>query len=355
MKAVVNARQSVLDRGLSWAGRDLEPPPFAPPARRAHGPRRLCPGGAAERGRRHGGLMGRREAWQPSLGPDPLHRSAFSPGSTRLARVRPVSLERTHSRAMTTPPIPASPRIRSPVLLRRLFDPRAHRSLAVLVLTLCVLLGGSPTPDSVAAAAEGRAEAASLAPAASGRPGSAPAPAPPPSSAPAWSSPPGAVPVPTSRSVSAWVWPLEPPVVVRGFTPPATPWGPGHRGVDLLGAVGSPVLAAGDGVVTFAGQVAGREVITVAHAVPTGVSARSEPNVPWHVWTTYEPVRPRVRVGDRVHAGRPIGVLVATMSHCPPRACLHWGARTGDGRYVDPRDLLTGRPRLLPLGRRPRW
>ncbi|MDB4971612.1 MAG: hypothetical protein JWN44_7301, partial [Myxococcales bacterium] len=31
------------------------------------------------------------------------------------------------------------------------------------------------------------------------------------------------------------------------------PYGPGHRGADLAGAVGQPVLAADDGVVVFAG------------------------------------------------------------------------------------------------------
>ena len=38
------------------------------------------------------------------------------------------------------------------------------------------------------------------------------------------------------------VWPLRPePAVVRGFDPPAPPYGPGHRGVDLLGEPGQPV------------------------------------------------------------------------------------------------------------------
>src|SRR3954471_12809427 len=32
------------------------------------------------------------------------------------------------------------------------------------------------------------------------------------------------------------VWPLQPePAVVHGFDPPDSPYGPGHRGVDLLG------------------------------------------------------------------------------------------------------------------------
>src|SRR5437763_11992452 len=46
-------------------------------------------------------------------------------------------------------------------------------------------------------------------------------------------------------SAQTWCWPLPPPHhVVRGFDPPIQPWLAGHRGVDLAGAPGAPVLAA---------------------------------------------------------------------------------------------------------------
>lgn len=58
-------------------------------------------------------------------------------------------------------------------------------------------------------------------------------------------------------------WPLSPiPVVHRRFDQPRDQWSPGHRGVDLVAAVGQPVLSAGDGVVAFSGVVAGLGVIT---------------------------------------------------------------------------------------------
>ncbi|GFJ89047.1 hypothetical protein Prum_026890 [Phytohabitans rumicis] len=117
--------------------------------------------------------------------------------------------------------------------------------------------------------------------------------------------------------------------------PAPAPWLPGHRGVDLAAPAGAPVRAAGTGVVHFAGTVAGRGVVSVAH--PNGLR------------TTYEPVEPTVRTGDRVAVGDQIGLLTAGHPGCPEAACLHWGLRRGDA-YLDPLALLgLGRVRLLPL------
>lgn len=136
----------------------------------------------------------------------------------------------------------------------------------------------------------------------------------------------------TSRD---WVAPLgDPPVVTRGFDPPPDRFAAGHRGVDLGGAPGAAVLAAGDGVVVFAGMVAGRPVVSVEHS--NGLR------------TTYEPVEPAVRAGQSVTRGMVIGRLQAGHAGCPVQACLHWGLRRGEV-YLDP--LLLLRPpqvRLLP-------
>ncbi|MGH3471954.1 MAG: M23 family metallopeptidase [Nocardioidaceae bacterium] len=133
-----------------------------------------------------------------------------------------------------------------------------------------------------------------------------------------------------------WVWPLDPPPqVVAGFEPPESGWGPGHRGVDLLGHPGQRVLAIGSGTVTFATTVARRGVVVVDHG---------------RLRSTYEPVDALVRVGDRITAGSEIGRLVATGSHCAPAACLHVGVLRGQ-TYVDPLSLLDRpvRVRLKPL------
>ena len=143
-------------------------------------------------------------------------------------------------------------------------------------------------------------------------------------------------------------WPLQPrPQVVARFEPPASRWGAGHRGVDLLGSPGQPVHSALAGRVRFAGTLAGRGVVVVDHG------ARR---------TTYEPVRASVTVGDEIAAGAVIGRLQTGGSHCLPRTCLHWGLIAdgpGDspgvsdgsgGHYLDPLTLVGAGPvRLYPL------
>ncbi|WP_109507402.1 M23 family metallopeptidase [Nocardioides speluncae] len=131
------------------------------------------------------------------------------------------------------------------------------------------------------------------------------------------------------------VWPLDPvPEVARGFDPPDVPWGSGHRGVDLVGAVGQPVRSALAGTVSYAGRLAGRGVVVVSHG---------------DTRTTYEPVAAAVSVGDQVVAGDQLGRLERPGSHCFPSVCLHWGWLRGEV-YLDPLDLVGAGPvRLLPF------
>ncbi len=149
---------------------------------------------------------------------------------------------------------------------------------------------------------------------------------------PSWS----AVAAAGEEPVPVGQWPLRPaPAVVRGFDPPDVGWGAGHRGVDLLGSPGAAVRAALPGTVSFAGTIAGRGVVVVDHGATR---------------TTYEPVLATVHRGRAVAAGAVIGRLTSAASHCPPRACLHWGWLRGE-TYLDPLLLVGAGPvRLLPLG-----
>ena len=133
-------------------------------------------------------------------------------------------------------------------------------------------------------------------------------------------------------------WPLRPrPAVIRLFDAPSPNWNRGHRGVDLAGAPGQAVYAAAAGTVVFAGLLADRPVVSIAH--PGGLR------------TSYEPVRPLVRAGQLVSAGTALGELMAGHPGCG--ACLHWGAMWGPAAradYVDPLGLVVTTPvRLKPL------
>jgi murein DD-endopeptidase MepM/ murein hydrolase activator NlpD len=145
---------------------------------------------------------------------------------------------------------------------------------------------------------------------------------------------------PASAADARLEWPLRPPpTVVRGFDAPSPDWHPGHRGVDLAGAPGQPVYAAGTATVVFAGLLAGRPVVSLAH--PGGLR------------TSYEPVQTAVRVGQPVTSQTMIGQLIAGHVGCSAAACLHWGAMWGPASgadYVDPLGLLKSTPiRLKPL------
>ncbi|MGY0070020.1 M23 family metallopeptidase [Streptomyces sp. QTS137] len=144
------------------------------------------------------------------------------------------------------------------------------------------------------------------------------------------------------------VWPVGVrPRVLRGWEPPETPYGRGHRGVDLAAAPGAPVRAVAAGRVSFAGRVAGRGVVSVE------LSGTGTPPLR----TTYEPVRPSVEKGAEVAPGEVVGAVAATdparSPHCTA-PCLHWGLLRADV-YLDPLALLppwllrTGPPRLLPV------
>ncbi|MEU9477290.1 M23 family metallopeptidase [Streptomyces sp. NPDC048191] len=159
----------------------------------------------------------------------------------------------------------------------------------------------------------------------------------------AWADPPPAPAPPPQAPVPALArtWPVGiRPWVLRGWEPPATVYGSGHRGVDLAAPAGSPVRAVAPGRVSFAGRVAGRGVVSVEL---TGTDLR----------TTYEPVTASVRKGEEVRAGETVGTTEATDTHCAT-PCLHWGLLRGN-TYLDPLSLLPpwllhrGPPRLLPV------
>ncbi|MFI7404795.1 M23 family metallopeptidase [Streptomyces sp. NPDC049541] len=156
----------------------------------------------------------------------------------------------------------------------------------------------------------------------------------------AWAEDPPPAPDPPVPAVGR-TWPVGThPRVLRGWEPPATVYGRGHRGVDLAAPAGTPVRAVAAGRVFFAGRVAGRGVISVQL---TDTNLR----------TTYEPVTASVQKGDEVRPGEVVGTVEPGSGHCTV-TCVHWGLLRGD-TYVDPLALLPpwllhrGPSRLLPV------
>lgn len=136
-----------------------------------------------------------------------------------------------------------------------------------------------------------------------------------------------------ARHSGRWAWPVPSPhPVLRRFEVPEHDYGPGHRGIDVAAGPEASIHAVEDGVVQFAGSVAGRPVVSIRHA--DGLVS------------TYEPVSPSVHRGQRVVSGEIIGTLAegeVAAPHCGDEHCLHLGARLAKNRYVDPLVLLGAR------------
>lgn len=144
---------------------------------------------------------------------------------------------------------------------------------------------------------------------------------------------------PTFQQLLAWVRPakgavsqgfgpsalaLEPPRSFHGVTFPHF-----HDGLDIAAPLGSPVVAAATGRVAFVGHLPdGAMVVLIAHA--SGLFTLYA-----HLDDTQAP--PRVRLGDAVRAGDPIGTVgltgITTGAH------LHFVIRRGD-EPIDPNGLL---------------
>jgi peptidase M23-like protein len=142
----------------------------------------------------------------------------------------------------------------------------------------------------------------------------------------------------TARAAGDWSWPVIGPLI-RPFEPPASPYGAGHRGIDIATPFGTVVAAPAPGTVTFSGPVAGSLFLTIDHGFGLASS---------YSWVS----ELLVRAGDSVVRAQP----VALSGGCHPAGrdpCLHVGVRR-DGAYVDPLDLLSpldvsGMIRLAPL------
>jgi murein DD-endopeptidase MepM/ murein hydrolase activator NlpD len=128
----------------------------------------------------------------------------------------------------------------------------------------------------------------------------------------------------SARAAGTWTWPVPGPIV-RGFDPPASPYGSGHRGIDIATPIGTAVVAPAPGQVTFAGKVGGHLFVTLDHG------AGLESTYSWLSSVA-------VKKGNDVSAG---DVIATTGPGHPTDVIpnLHMGVKLHDV-YVDPLDYL---------------
>jgi murein DD-endopeptidase MepM/ murein hydrolase activator NlpD len=129
---------------------------------------------------------------------------------------------------------------------------------------------------------------------------------------------------PALPSAGTWGWPVVGPVI-RSFEPPETPFGSGHRGIDIAVPPGTVVVAPEAGSVVFSGRVGGELFVTLDHG--GGLTST-------YSWLSAS----LVQEGDMVARGAPIaqsgrGHPSSSVPH------LHFGVRL-DGAYLDPLEFL---------------
>src|SRR5688572_28670552 len=134
-----------------------------------------------------------------------------------------------------------------------------------------------------------------------------------------------------AQARGAWVWPLR-GEVIEHYRNGTDPYAAGqHRGIDIAGGVGGPVVAATGGDVRFAGT-AGSSGLTVSVRTDDG-----------RFDTSYLHLSAAaVREGQRVKTGERIGTVGASGVRSSERPHLHFGVRDAGSRhaYHDPLAFL---------------
>lgn len=120
----------------------------------------------------------------------------------------------------------------------------------------------------------------------------------------------------TAATSTVHVPPVDAPIV-DPFRMPAQPWLAGNRGLEYNTQPGQTVRASADGVVTFAGNVAGSLFVTIRHDSDLRTTVGFVDSID-------------VSAGDVVRQGMPIATAGQSM---------HFSARRGES-YIDPASLF---------------
>lgn len=122
--------------------------------------------------------------------------------------------------------------------------------------------------------------------------------------------------------------------IIHTFDAPEKPWLTGHRGIDIQTHVGDSIRAPANGTISFAGNVGGKDVVSIRHE---------------EVTLTFEPAKTLMHVGTQVMQGQDFAIVHGISDHCE-HSCLHWGIKRSQREYVDPQtQILPYHIRLLPV------
>jgi hypothetical protein len=135
-----------------------------------------------------------------------------------------------------------------------------------------------------------------------------------------------------ARAEPGWQWPVRGDLITRYANDNSRPYAGGmHRGIDIGAAVGTPVVAAHAGSVSYAGNL-GSSGLTVAI---TGSDGR-------HIASYLHLSEIAVKRGASVGGGQRIGSVGTTGQRSTAEPHLHFGVRVADREryYVDPLTLL---------------
>lgn len=126
----------------------------------------------------------------------------------------------------------------------------------------------------------------------------------------------------SSKSIceASMLWPVKHVRILSPFDPPEKPWMAGHRGVDLEAKEGTKLFAPANGIISFAGVVAHKNVVSIKHGSIT---------------STFEPAKTFLSVGESVKRGQLIGSVSRGSDHCD-NSCVQWGLKKDKRHYEDP-------------------
>jgi hypothetical protein len=137
---------------------------------------------------------------------------------------------------------------------------------------------------------------------------------------------------PAAAGQEGWTWPVAGPVITPYLNDNARPYAADmHRGIDIAAPVGTKVVAARAGTVTYAAAL-GSSGLTVAIATSDGEYFTSY----LHLSEIF------VRRGATVGTGDEVGAVGTTGTRSASEPHLHFGVRRADAsdHYVDPLLLL---------------